>query len=184
MATGKSMVAAGQTGLVPRSRTDLVRPRKVDAEFVVGRAGADLQGPRGFTHLLLIIIVVFFALFFAWASWAELDEVTRGDGKVIPSSQVQVVQNLEGGIVAEIPAREGAVVEPGQVLLRIDNVRAASDLRESRQRYLALLGALGRLHAEVEGSEISLAPELLTDAPQVAANERALHAARKAALAS
>jgi adhesin transport system membrane fusion protein len=184
MATGKSMVAAGQTGLVPRSRTDLVRPRKVDAEFVVGRAGADLQGPRGFTHLLLIIIVVFFALFFAWASWAELDEVTRGDGKVIPSSQVQVVQNLEGGIVAEIPAREGAVVEPGQVLLRIDNVRAASDLRESRQRYLALLGALGRLHAEVEGSEISLAPELLTDAPQVAANERALHTVRKAALAS
>ena len=111
-----------------------------------------MQGPRGFTHLLLIIIVAFFGIFFAWASWAELDEVTRGDGKVIPSSQVQVVQNLEGGIVAAIPVREGAVVEPGQVLLRIDNVRAASDLRENRQRHLALLGALARLRAEVEGT--------------------------------
>jgi adhesin transport system membrane fusion protein len=184
MAGGKSMVAAGQTGLVPRARTDLVPPRKADADFVVGRAGAGLQGPRGFTHLLLIIILAFFALFLAWASWAELDEVTRGEGKVIPSSQVQVVQNLEGGIVAEIPVREGAVVEQGQVLLRIDDVRAASDLRENRQRYLALLGALGRLHAEVEGTEIMLAPEVVSDAPEVAINERALYRARQCALAS
>jgi adhesin transport system membrane fusion protein len=97
---------------------------------------------------------------------------------------VQVVQNLEGGIVAAIPVREGAVVEPGQILLRIDDVRAASDLRESRQRYLALLGALGRLQAEVEGTLITLAPEVLTDAPEVAANERALYRARDEALKS
>jgi len=183
MAGAKSMTATG-TALVPRRRTELVPPRKADADFVVGRAGAGLQGPRGFTHLLLVIIVAFFGIFLAWASWAELDEVTRGDGKVIPSSQVQVVQNLEGGIVAAIPVREGAVVEPGQVLLRIDNVRAASDLRESRQRYLALLGALGRLRAEVDGTAISLAPEVLTDAPEVAANERALYYARGEALQS
>jgi membrane fusion protein, adhesin transport system len=183
MAGGKS-VAVGGTALAPRQRSDLVRPRKADADFVGGRAGAELQGPRGFTHLLLVIIVVFFGIFLAWASWAELDEVTRGDGKVIPSSQVQVVQNLEGGIVAGIPVREGAVVEEGQVLLRIDNVRAASGLRESRQRYLALLGALGRLRAEVEGTAIALAPEVLTDAPEVAANERALYHARAAALQS
>jgi len=183
MAGGKS-VAVGGTALAPRPRTDLVRPRKADADFVAGHAGAELQGPRGFTHLLLVIIVAFFGVFLAWASWAELDEVTRGDGKVIPSSQVQVVQNLEGGIVAAIPVREGAVVEEGHVLLRIDNVRAASDLRESRQRYLALLGALGRLRAEVDGTPIALAPEVLTDAPEVAANERALYHARAAALQS
>jgi membrane fusion protein, adhesin transport system len=184
MADGKSIVAAGGTALAPRQGAVLVRPRKADADFVVGRAGAGLEGPRGFTHFLLVIIVAFFGIFLAWASWAELDEVTRGDGKVIPSSQVQVVQNLEGGIVAAIPVREGAVVEPGQVLLRIDDVRAASDLRESRQRYLALLGALGRLHAEVEGTPIALAPEVLTDAPEVAANERALYRARDEALKS
>lgn len=160
------------------------RARRVDAEFAIGRAGADLHAPRGFAHLLLFAIVAFFGVFFAWASWAELDEVTRGEGKVIPSSQVQVVQNLEGGIVAEILVREGAIVEAGQVLLRIADVRAASNLRESRTRYLALLGALGRLRAEVEETGIGFVPEVLSEAPGVAQNERALYNARLAALES
>ena len=116
--------------------------------------------------------------------WAELDEVTRGDGKVIPSRQVQVVQNLEGGIVAVIEAREGAVVERGQVLVRIDNVRAASDLRENRQRHLALLGALGRLRAEVEETAVAFPPEVLAEAADVAQNERALYRAAAEALQS
>ena len=116
------------------------RPKRGDPEFAIGRAAAELHAPRGFAHLLLFVIAAFFVIFFAWASWAELDEVTRGEGKVIPSSQVQVVQNLEGGIVAGIAVREGAIVEQGEVLVRIDNVRAASELRESRQRYVALRG--------------------------------------------
>ena len=112
-------------------------------------------GRARFAHLLLVVIAAFFVLFFAWASWATLDEVTRGEGRVIPSSQVQVVQNLEGGIVSAILVREGEIVERGQVLLRIDNVRAASDLRENRKRYLALLGALARLRAEVDETGIA-----------------------------
>jgi len=103
---------------------------------------------------------------------------------VIPSSQVQVVQNLEGGIVAAIQAHEGDVVEQGQTLLRIDNVRAASDLRENRQRYLALLGALARLHAEVDDAAISFPPEVVADAPEVAANEHNLYDARRQDLQS
>jgi adhesin transport system membrane fusion protein len=168
----------------PAARRGTRRPRRADAEFVLGRAGADLQMPRGFAHLLLFTIAAFLVVFFAWARWAELEEVTRGEGKVIPSSQVQVVQNLEGGIVAELLVREGAIVERGQVLVRIDNVRAASGLRESRQRYLALLGALGRLRAEVGETAIALAPEVLTEAPEVAQNERALYRARQEALQS
>ena len=121
------------------------------------------------------MIVAFFVVFFTWASWAELEEVTRGEGKVIPSSQVQVVQNLEGGIVAEIPVREGAIVERGEVLVRIDNVRAASELRESRQRYLALRGALSRLRAEVDDAPVAFAPEIMAEAPDVAQSERALY---------
>jgi membrane fusion protein, adhesin transport system len=184
MADGRSIVAAGGGALAPRRGGALVPPRKADADLVIGRAGAELQGPRGFTHLLLFIVVAFFGIFFAWASWAKLDEVTRGDGKVIPSSQVQVVQNLEGGIVAGIPVREGDVVEPGEVLLRIDNVRAASDLRENRQRHLALLGALARLRAEVENRPIAMPPEVAAAAAEVAANERALYHARQEALAT
>ena len=181
---GRDLTLGPGRPVAARDRPPRVRLSKADADFIVGRAGADLHGPRGFTHLLLLIIVAFFALFFTWASWATLDEVTRGEGKVIPSSQVQVVQNLEGGIVAAIEAHEGDVVEQGQVLLRIDNVRAASDLRENRQRYLALLGALARLHAEVEDISIAFPPEVLADAPEVAANERHLYDARQQDLQS
>jgi membrane fusion protein, adhesin transport system len=181
---GRDLALGPGRPVAARGRSARGRLSKADADFIVGRAGADLHGPRGFTHLLLLIIVAFFALFFTWASWATLDEVTRGEGKVIPSSQLQVVQNLEGGIVAAIEAHEGDVVEPGQVLLRIDNVRAASDLRENRQRYLALVGALARLHAEVEDTAISFPPAVLADAPEVAANERHLYDARRQDLQS
>jgi adhesin transport system membrane fusion protein len=160
------------------------RPKRGDPEFAIGRAAAELHAPRGFAHLLLFVIAAFFVFFFAWASWAELEEVTRGDGKVIPSSRVQVVQNLEGGIVAGIPVPEGAIVEPGEVLVRIDNVRAASELRESRQRYLALQGALSRLRAEVDDVPVAFAPEVMTDAPGVAQSEGALYRARQEALQS
>jgi len=177
---GSAISISGGPGRTRRFR----RPRRAEADFVIGRAGADFHAPRGFAHVLLFVIVAFFAAFFAWASWAELDEVTRGDGKVIPSRQVQVVQNLEGGIVAEILVREGAIVERGQILVRIDDVRAASDLRESRTRHLALLGALGRLRAEVDGAALAFPPEVVAEAPEVARNERALFAARKEALAS
>ena len=153
---GSATSTSGGPGALRRGR----RPRRADADFVIGRAGADLHAPRGFAHLLLFVIVAFFATFFAWASWAKLDEVTRGEGKVIPSRQVQVVQNLEGGIVAEILVREGAIVEPGQILVRIDDVRAASSLRESRTRHLALLGALGRLRAEVDETALAFPPEV------------------------
>ncbi len=144
----------------------------------------DQLGPQRFAHVLLATIVAFVVLFLAWAGWAQLDEVTRGDGRVIPSSQVQVVQNLEGGIVAEILVREGAIVTAGQTLLRIDNVGAASDLKESRQRELALSAALARLRAEVGGAEIALPAAVMTDAPDIAANESDLFAARRNALQS
>jgi adhesin transport system membrane fusion protein len=160
------------------------RLRREDVDFVPERPGADLRRPRVFGHMLLFVIVAFFIVAFAWASRASLEEVTRGDGRVIPSSHVQVVQNLEGGIVADILVHEGEIVERGQVLLRIDNILAASDLRENRERYLALLGALARLGAEVEDGEVAFAPEVLSEAEDVAANELALFAARRAALAS
>jgi membrane fusion protein, adhesin transport system len=95
-----------------------------------------------------------------------------------------VVQNLEGGIVSAILVREGEIVERGQVLLRIDNVRAASDLRENRKRHLALLGALARLRAEVGETGIDFGPQVLAGAGEVARNEAALFDARQQALAS
>ena len=153
-----------------------------DRDFVAGRVGADLHRPRRFAHLLLLVIAAFFLVAFAWASHASLDEVTRAEGRVIPSSHIQVVQNLEGGIVEDILVREGEIVERGQVLLRINDVRAASELRETRKRYLALRGAQARLQAEVGGTAIELPAEVLDRAPEVAASEQALFEARQRAL--
>jgi adhesin transport system membrane fusion protein len=155
-----------------------------DAAFAVGRAGADVLRPRRSAHLLLMVIVAFFAIALAWASHASLDEVTRGQGRVIPSSQVQVVQNLEGGIVANILVHEGEVVERGQVLLRIDDIAAASSFRERRERLRALRGAMVRLQAEVEGRDISFDEGLAREAEAFVRNETALFDARRRALGS
>jgi adhesin transport system membrane fusion protein len=168
----------------PIRRRDLVSPSRDDAAMVIGRPGARLQGPRRFTHLLLFVVAAFFASFVAWASWARLEEVTRGDGRVIPSSYVQVVQNLEGGIVAAILVREGEVVDQGQILVRIDDVRAQSDLRETRQRHLALVGAIARLRAEIDGLGLAFPDEVHAEAPEVARNEQALFEARRMSLES
>ena len=163
------------------------RPKPLDASdepFVGGLAGAELHRPRRLAHALLFAIVLFFMLFIAWASFATLDEVTRGEGRVIPSSQVQVVQNLEGGIVAELRVREAQIVEAGDILLRIDNVKAASELRGARQRYRALLGAIARLQAEIEERGIDFPLEVMNEARRVAVDETALFNARQAALRS
>ncbi|MGH1479088.1 MAG: HlyD family type I secretion periplasmic adaptor subunit [Geminicoccales bacterium] len=157
---------------------------KADAPFVQGVIGADLHYPRRFAHLLLTTVVAFVILFFAWASFATLDEVTRGEGRVIPSSQVQVVQNLEGGIVAELMIVEGQIVERGDILLRINNVKAASDFKGARQRYFALLGSIARLRAEIGETGIEFPIELLNEAKRVAIDETALFNARQASLES
>jgi adhesin transport system membrane fusion protein len=128
---------------------------------------------------LLLAVIAFFATFLVWAAWAELDEVTRGEGKVIPSRQIQVIQNLEGGILAELFVREGQIVEEGQVLLRIDNIRAESDYREKRARYLSLMAAVARLQAEIEDAKLVFPPEVLSEAREVAEKEAMLFASRQ-----
>jgi len=85
---------------------------------------------------LLRAIGLILLVFLLWAAFATVDEVTRGSGKVIPSRQVQVIQAVDGGVVAEILVREGQSVEVGQSLFRIDETRFVSSLRENRVQYL------------------------------------------------
>ena len=122
-----------------------------DASYMSSAAAAVLaQSPRGGQQLLWSI-VLFFLVMFIWAAWAEVDEFTRGEGKVIPSSYVQVVQNLEGGILAELYVREGQRVEAQQPLLRIDDTRFSSTLREAGVTQAQLTAKQARLQAEAEG---------------------------------
>jgi adhesin transport system membrane fusion protein len=139
-------------------------------------------GPALAGHVLLLAIAAFFVSFVVWAGQAPLDEVTRGDGRVIPSRQIQVVQNLEGGIVAQILVRDGDTVEQDQILMKIDNVRISSDYREKRARYIALVAAENRLDAETRGTSLAFDPEVQAEAPGIVAYETALFASRRAAL--
>jgi adhesin transport system membrane fusion protein len=153
--------------------------RHAEWAFVKGRARADFLRPRLASHLLLIAVVLFFVAFLVWARLATLDEVSHGIGQVVPSSRVQVIQNLEGGILAELKVREGEVVEQGQVLARIENVRTVSEYRASLSRSRALEAAIARLAAEVDGREPSFPPELMVEAPDLVAAERRLFATRR-----
>ena len=123
-------------------------------------------------HLVIIFIAAFFIVFLVWADNAMLDEVTRGEGKVIPSSQTQVINHLEGGIVREILVREGEVVEPNQPLLRVENRVAEAELAEKRKQYLNLVATAARLQAEAEQREVvSFPDDVILNSPTVVQNE-------------
>lgn len=117
-------------------------------------------------HLLLVALVSFFVFFFVWANFATLDEVARGEGKVVPSSEVQAMQTLEAGIVEEFLVKEGQEVKAGQVLLRLSDIEASSDLGANQARYLGLMAAITRLSAESEGkTTVEFPEEVIKGAP-------------------
>ncbi len=124
----------------------------------------------------LVAFVLFLVL---WAHFAIVDEVTRGEGKAIPSSRLQKIQNLEGGIVAELFVREGQIVEAGDPLLRLDDTRFASNVGETEADRLALAARVERLSAEVEGRDLAMPEHVLRDAPNLADSERALFESRR-----
>ena len=130
-------------------------------------------------RVVIWLLLAFMVTALVWSSWAELDEVTRGQGKVVPSRQLQVVQNMEGGILAEILVSEGAVVERDQVLLNIDNTSSTASFRESRFHYLALKAKASRLRAEAEDSACDPPADVMREAPQLVEQEFKLYHAHK-----
>lgn len=138
------------------------------------------QGARRFGWMMCLVIGAFLAVFFGWASYATLDEITRGDGKVIPTGQNKVVQHLEGGIVAAIMVKEGQRVEPGQVLMRIDSTVSDSQFREKLAKFYSLQAAAARLRAEANGHKrIAFPPRVLQNASKEADEQRRLFRSRR-----
>nr|WP_314878299.1 HlyD family type I secretion periplasmic adaptor subunit [uncultured Pseudomonas sp.] len=124
-------------------------------------------------------VIAFFLFLIIWASFAHIDEVTRGEGKAIPSSKLQKIQNLEGGIVSEIFAKEGQIVEIGQPLLRLDETRFASNVGETEADRLAMAMRVERLNAEIEDRALQIDDVLRKAAPQQASNEESLFQSRR-----
>ena len=151
-----------------------------DLDFMPDVHAATRHRGRRFAYILTILSVTFFGVMGVWAHYAVLDEVTRGEGTIIPSSRPQVIQNLEGGILAEILVHEGDIVEAGDVLVRIENTLAQANLEDARSQYLTLLATEARLIAELEGNdEIAFPPAVLNEAATVAADQQRLFSARK-----
>jgi len=126
----------------------IVEYNEKDYEFMNSLSSAILeQSPSHISRVLKIWIFTIFALIM-WASFADIDEITRGDGKVIPYGQNQVIQNLEGGIVESILITEGQFVKTGQVILKINNAKSISTSRTNEMKYQELEAKRLRLFAE------------------------------------
>lgn len=148
------------------------------------RLSRDMSGREGLGgSLIMITIATLLALALIWASWAELDNVTRGEGRIVSSVQNQMVQAAEGGVILRRFVSENSTVSEGEVLFEIDPVDASSELNRFAQRLAGLDIKELRLRAEIEGGEFTVPAELNARSPMVALTEQSLFAARRAELA-
>jgi len=155
-----------------------LRSFEAQADAVLAR-----QRSRRARRIVRTAVVVVAALI-VWAALAHVDEVTRGDAKVISSRQLQLVQSLDGGVVSEILVREGQLVEKDQLLLKIDETRATSGVRESAAQGFALRARQARLRALAEGVAFQPPAGSTTDEKRIVDDERRLYETRQSELAT
>jgi adhesin transport system membrane fusion protein len=130
-------------------------------------------------RLTIWVLIAFFVFLVLWANFAVIDEVTKGDGKAIPSSKLQKIQNLEGGIVAQLFVHEGQIVESGDPLLRLDATRFNSNVGETEADRLAMMMRVERLSAEVDDRPLNITDDVRKAAPSQASNEKSLYDSRR-----
>ncbi len=130
---------------------------------------------------LLIVLATALALLIGWAALFSIDRITRGSGRVLPSVQNQVVQHLEGGIVAQVTVREGDRVKKGEVLMRLSNQFTSAELNNAQTDVTARRLSLARMEAEAAGARRFTPPaELVARSPEMAASEQSLFQSRRA----
>jgi len=144
----------------------------------------EMSGREGARNsVLLIIVIALLVIILAWANLTELDNVTRGEGRIVSAMQNQNVQAAEGGVILRRYVSEGSMVNEGEVLFEIDPIDASSELNRIRQRLTALQIKLIRLRAEIAGETPVFPAELRAISPSVAASEESLFQARQTELA-
>jgi adhesin transport system membrane fusion protein len=136
------------------------------------------QSPRGGRAIIWAVLALV-VLFTVWAYYSEIEQVTRADGKVVPSTQIQVVQNFEGGILSKIMIDVGQLVKKGQLLLRIDETRFSSSFKQNRVKALLFKAKAARLMAEANGSDFEVPQEVIDEKPKIGVREKELFESRK-----
>lgn len=140
---------------------------------------SELSDASKLSHLILWFSFAFIMIFFLWAYFAKIDEVTHADGKVIPSQRVQVVQNLEGGIVNKINVNEGQIVDKDQVLMVLDDIKFSSDFKENKLKELSLEVKIARLSAQLNNTSFVPSNEVSAALPELVKSEKALYESRQ-----
>ena len=161
-----------------------VMARDQDLDYMSETSAAALQGPPRLSHIVLWSVVAFIAAFLVWATFATIGETTVGDGRVVPSGQIQVVQNLEGGIVSEIKVKVGDVVRKNDTLLVIDDTRYKSSASENEAKDTALTAKIARLSAEVNGTAFAVPAKVARTNPELVRREQELYRTRQAEFAA
>lgn len=150
-----------------------------ETDFMNELNAAEQMKPHKASALFLFSILGFVILFFVWAGLSKVEMLVRGQGQVVPSSEVQVVQSLEGGILQELLVTEGQTVKKGQVLLRLSDVSSTSEQGGAEAQSLGLRAKRARLQAEAKGAVFAMPEDITAKAPQIAANELALYNSRQ-----
>lgn len=146
-----------------------------DFEFMRSLSSAVLEdSPRKLRFILLFWLITVFLLLL-WAAFSPIDELVRGSGKVIPSGENQMIQNLEGGMVSEILVKEGQKVKENDILLRVENLKSSSSFESSQYKWAQLRAKIVRLRAEAMGAAFSPTADDLAKIPAQIAEERNLY---------
>ncbi|WP_370625273.1 HlyD family type I secretion periplasmic adaptor subunit [Pseudoalteromonas gelatinilytica] len=143
-------------------------------DWVLDAQWEKMQQQPANARALLYIICLSMLLLVGWAGFAHLDEVARGEGRVIPSHKLQVVQSYDGGMIEKIYVREGQVVNAGDVLIKIDPTRFISSFRENQAKILSLTAKVQRLKALTQKQPLIFEPSLIEKAPDAVLHEQAI----------
>ena len=157
---------------------------KEDLDFMPDTYAAEVESTPVAAHAILWVSVIFLVVAIVWANQAKLDEVTHATGRVIPSGQIQVVQNLEGGILTEVLVKAGDYVTQNQILIRMDDTRFASSFNEGVLTSQILRAKIARLQAEISGDPFESPEGFPAEHMDIIEDERQLYHARQQELSS
>jgi adhesin transport system membrane fusion protein len=154
-----------------------------DRDRDLDRLAREMRGRSALRgSLLLFTILAFLAIAVAWAGTTEIDDVTRADGRIVPSGSVQVIEAAEPGVLQALHVKEGQIVETGDLLMELDGTILDSQLDQEQQRAYGLMARIERLQAEIDGTDLAFSPDLVAKAPDVVKSETALYRGRQAEL--